>query len=433
MSLKNGSIRDTLKKTKERRRTQTCKQYELKIDTSHLSDKTHQQLDRLFLEAKWFHNHVLANGNVFEADYRIASVCVKTKDGFETREIRGLSSQMKQELIDRMRDNIRSLSGLKNHGHKVGALQFKSYIGSIPLKQQGTTYWIIDKHRVHIQGIKQRLKVRGLFQIPANAELASALLIRKHGDYYLHVTTYQTKPFVEKRKEALEDERSVGIDLGIKNQLTLSNGIRINYEVPITDQMKKLCRKLSKKKYYSHNWWKVKTKLDKAYDLTTSIKKDIRNKIVHQLTERFDVICYQDDPIKAWQRIWGRRILNTSLGGIISALEKKARTPRKVNRFIPTTGICSRCGARNQVTLADRIYECAYCGLVMDRDRNSAIDIEQEGTGVPTVRRELTPGDTLASTLMEYFNSIPYVKASMVVETGSPALVVEKPTILSRG
>ncbi|MHB2036167.1 MAG: hypothetical protein ACYCPW_05425 [Nitrososphaerales archaeon] len=69
-------------------------------------------------------------------------------------------------------------------------------------------------------------------------------------------------------------------------------------------------------------------------------------------------------------------------------------------------------------------------GLVIDRDLNAALNIEKEG--VPTVRRELTPADTLASTLVEYFNSIPCVRASMVVETGSSALIVKR-TIYSRG
>ena len=55
----------------------------------------------------------------------------------------------------------------------------------------------------------------------------------------------------------------------------------------------------------------------------------------------------------------------------------------------------------------------------MGRDLNSAINIEKEG-GVPMVHRELTPADTLASTLLEYFQKIPDVRASMVVETGSP-------------
>ncbi|MDG6906273.1 MAG: hypothetical protein JRN20_10865, partial [Nitrososphaerota archaeon] len=60
-------------------------------------------------------------------------------------------------------------------------------------------------------------------------------------------------------------------------------------------------------------------------------------------------------------------------------------------------------------------------------------NIEHEG--VPTVRRELTPADTLANTLKEYFDSIPHVRASMVAETGSLAKIVEqkKPTTFSRG
>ena len=428
---KNQIIRDTLKKTKERRKTQICKQYELKIDRSHLNKQTLKHLDNLFREAKWLYNHVLAKGNIFEIDYKIDTVNIKVKGHFETRNIERLSSQMKQEIIERMKDNIRSLSELKKNGQKVGRLKFKSELNSIPLKQYGNTYWIIDKHYVHIQGIKQKLRARGIFQIPTNAELASAFLIRKHGDYYLHITTYQN--IVDSTQTQEQERSSIGIDLGIKNQLTLSNGIRINYEVPISKQMKKLCRKLSRKQYRSHNWWKTKTRLDKKYDKTTRIKKDIQNKLVHKLKEQFYTICYQDDSIKAWQRIWGRRILNTSLGGITSALRKKAQTPIEIPRFIPTTQKCSRCGARNKTNLSDRIYRCRYCGIVIDRDANAAINTEKEG--VPTACRELTPADTLATTLVEYFNNIPYVRASMVIETGSLAVDrgLLKPTIFSSG
>jgi hypothetical protein len=71
---------------------------------------------------------------------------------------------------------------------------------------------------------------------------------------------------------------------------------------------------------------------------------------------------------------------------------------------------------------------------VIDRDLNAAINAEKKEELVPMVHREFTPADTLATTLLEYFNSIPHVRASMVVETGSPALVVErKPTTYSRG
>jgi len=432
---KNAKIRNTLKKTRERRVSQICRQYEIKIDRSHINEDSEQRLNRIFLEAKWFYNSILASQRILDLPkdhYKIEELQVKVRDQYETRTLECLSSQMKQEILDRTKDSIRGLSALRRNGHNVGGLKFKTEINSIPLKQYGNTYWIIDKHHVHIQGIKQPIRVRGIFQIPKDAELASALLIRKHGDYYLHVTTFLTKvvPVNTEHESQQHSERCIGIDLGIKNQLTLSNGIRINYEVPITEEMKTLCRKLSKKQYRSRNWWKTKTKLEKAYYKKSSIKKDIRNKLVHKLTEQFSTICYQDDSIKAWQRIWGRRILSTSLGGITSALECRARTLRRVPRFVPTTKKCSRCNARNETNLSDRIYECVHCDLVIDRDLNAAINIEKEG--VPMVRRELTPADTLAATLVEYFDSIPYVRASMVVETGSSAAIV-KPTIFSSG
>jgi hypothetical protein len=58
----------------------------------------------------------------------------------------------------------------------------------------------------------------------------------------------------------------------------------------------------------------------------------------------------------------------------------------------------------------------------MDRDYNSSINIETEGLKqVGTVRTELTPVEIEANTSMflGYFNSIPYIKASSVYESGS--------------
>jgi len=72
-------------------------------------------------------------------------------------------------------------------------LKFKSAIDSVPLKQFGNTWKIVGNKHVHIQGMKQSLRVRGIFQIPKDAEVASALSIRKHGDCFLHATIYQTK------------------------------------------------------------------------------------------------------------------------------------------------------------------------------------------------------------------------------------------------
>ena len=398
-------------------------------------------MERLFLEAKWFYNSIIASQDIFslpDDHYKAKQVTVKVKHSFETRTLDRLSSQMKQEILDRTKDSVRGLSILKRKGRRIGGLKFKSRVTSIPLKQYGNTWKVQDRNHVRIQGVKQkRLGVRGLVQIPEDAETTSALLIRKHGDYYLHVTTFQKQAAGASK----EKQRSVGIDFGIKNQLTLSNGLVVNYAVQPTIKLKRLQRELARRKKWSRNWCKTRDRLEKEQDRLFNRKKDIRNKLIHKLTTTFQVICLQDDAIKGWQKKYGKRIMNTGIGGVTSALKLKAQTPIQVRRFFPSTQTCSRCHSLYRIERKERTYCCKRCGLSIDRDLNAARNIEKEGLmtlkELPTenlTRRKVTPADTSASTLdlAKYLNNIPRVRASAVVETGSPAVVV-KPTIFSRG
>src|SRR5665811_338274 len=416
MSSKSEAIKATLKATKEKRKTQTCRVYEIKIDLSHLNHATQEHLNRLFLEAKWLYNHVLSQHNIFEIDDKIHEVPVKVKDIFEIRDLRCLSSQMRQSIISRAQDNIRGLSERKKKGYKIGKLKYKSEVQSIPLKQFGNTFKILDSKYITVQGLKQKLKVIGLKQIPEGADVANGNLIHKNGNYYLSITTYQEKT---KQMPAVE---SVGIDFGLSKQLTLSNGTAIQYMVPVSPKLRKLARKLSKQKLHSKNWNKTRIKLNKEYEKATNIKEDIKNKVVSHLKTKYGTVCFQDENIKAWQRIWGRKIMITSIGGIISTLKKKVHTPIEVNRMYPSTKTCSKCGNIQNITLDERVYVCKKCSNVMDRDYNSSINMEIEGLKqIGTVRTELTPVEIEANTLMflRYFNSIPYVKASSVYESGS--------------
>jgi putative transposase len=288
------------------------------------------------------------------------------------------------------------------------------------LKQFGNTFKILDKRYITIQGLKQKLKVIGLKQIPAGADIANGTLIHKNGNYYLSITTYQ-----EKTKLIPVVEKSVGIDFGLSRQLMLSGtGIAIQYTIPVSPKLRKLARKLSKQELHSKNWNKTRIKLNKEYDKATNIKQDIKNKVVSSLKDKYGTVCFQDENVKAWQRIWGRKILTTSIGGIISTLKKKVHTPVEVPKMYPSTKTCSKCGNIQDIALDERVYVCKNkkCGNIMDRDYNSSINIESEGLKrVGTVRTELTPVEIESSTLLflGYFNSIPYVKASSVNEPGS--------------
>ncbi len=419
MSLsKSETIKATLAATKERRKHQTCKTFRVKIASSHLSQETLHHLKMLFLEAKWLYNHILAQQDIFTLDYKYTTVTVKVKDQFETRSLTHLSSQMKQALLERTKDNIRGLAQRKAKGYRVGALRFKSRIRSIPLKQYGNTHKVLDRKYVRIQGIKQKIRVNGLGQLPEGAELANGVLLERHGDYYFSITTFQP------REQSSPPLRSVGTDFGVSTQLTLSVGIALRYSVSLAlkKRLRRLHQKLSRQKRWSRNWRKTRHLLEKAYAKLNDIKRDIRSKIVHFLKTKFRVVCFQAENLRGWQRLWGAKLLSTGLGGIIRALEERVHTPVRVDGWFPSTKTCSRCGAIREVRLDERVYSCSVCGMVMGRDLNSSHNIETEGLkNVGMVRTDFKPVETGASTpaWLEYLNRIPYVRASPVCETGS--------------
>jgi len=95
---KNSKIREKRKQTLLRRKTKEAKTFELKFDKSKISKTKLAILNRLFLEAKWSTNYIIANGILNfkpHMDYKVKTVPVKVCNTFQEREIQVLSSQMK--------------------------------------------------------------------------------------------------------------------------------------------------------------------------------------------------------------------------------------------------------------------------------------------------------------------------------------------------
>ncbi|MFX1537614.1 MAG: RNA-guided endonuclease InsQ/TnpB family protein, partial [Promethearchaeota archaeon] len=334
-----------------------------------------------------------------------------------------LSSQMKQGLHTQIQQDIQNLAKKKAKGYRVGKLKFKKYVQSIPLKQLNNTYYIDrERNRVRIQGLKKWMRIRGLKQIPNEAEFANAKLLQRHGDFYLHITTYTSK------QSRIIPEQSIGLDFGIKHQLTLSNGIKVEYNLLIPRRIRKLYQRLAKKQYGSKNYVKIKTDLQKAFRKWMNRKRDVTNKLTNLLTTHYQCICFQDDPIANWQRLWGRHILNTNLGALFTNLKERSVTPCIVDQWSATTKRCAACGYVLEVplSLSQRVFQCPECGYRVDRDVNAAQSIEHLGLqlvdfDVPAGRRELTPLETCTSTLalVDLLTQIPFVRASAVNERGS--------------
>ena len=397
---KNQKIKETGKATRERRKDMLCRVFEVKVDLSRMSKSQRNDVNTLFREAKWFRNAYLADNGLSD---KSRSVKVKVKDVFEERELTLLGSQIKQSIISEVKDSIRGLAVLKEKGHKVGALKFKSVCNCVNLKQFHVTYDIDkDRSRIRVQGIRKPFKVRGLEQIPDDAEIANAKFIRKASGLYFHITCYVPK------EEKHIPHRSVGIDFGISDNLVFSDGREpVNICVPESKGTKLASRRMNKALSHngnqkSNNHYKRKNKVRKAYEKDKNRRKDLANKAVHEILNNYDFIAIQDEMIHNWHKgIFGKQVQHSAMGVIKEEL-KNSSGVYVVSRDFPSTQICPECGKLTKHPLKMRSYTCQYCGYHHpSRDEKAAGSILEEAkriyrlSGIESV--ESRGGQTLCS------------------------------------
>ena len=402
-------IKDTLRKTRERRKTQRPVVYQLKLQN--LSRRVRELLKRAFLEAKWLYNWLVSDTERLNMPAnKISAVEVKVGEVFEERPLTVLGSQVKQEIADRLRDNLRALGKLKENGHKVGALKPKRFVNSIPLKQYGVTYSLdLTRNRVRIQKLGE-FRVLGLHQIPPGAEIASAVLVRKPSGYYLHVTCYLPGEHFSREPVG----KAVGVDFGVDSKLTLSNGLKVDFEMRETPRLKRLQRRLARTKKGSRNRERIRLLLRREHEKLNNKRRDAQNKVLAFL-RLYEVVVFQDDCVKGWAVLFGRQVHSSGIGGLKSRLRDSLETPVAVERFEPTTKECFACGKRHELSLSDRTIECD-CGWKCDRDVNAALVILKKGLGlgpdqaVGLDRPELKPPEREAAARI--LGSNPYIRVS---------------------
>jgi transposase len=391
---KNEKIRMSLKETKEKRKNQIPAVYQLKINLKSVDKTTKKRLFLLFLEAKWFYNYLVGDiKNRLNSDaYKIQKVNIKVGNTYKERNILNLSSHMKQSIISRTKQNLYALHKKKEKGEKVGKLKFKKKVNSIPLKQYGNTFIFTNqqKTRIKIQGFKKTFRVLGGHQIPPNAEIAKAEIVKRGKSIYIYVTCYINKQEYEKIIEERHRQNfnvPVGVDFK-PNGAVLSSKIKAEWKVEETRKLKRLQRKLSRQKRFSKNWYKTIEKINKEYEKINNIKTDIINKVTAFLSH-YNKVIFQDDDIASWKEgQFSKSIHHSSVGGIKRRLINSLHLSIEViDKYAPTTKTCSACGNIQEISLSERTYKCSRCKLEIDRDLNAAINmLKMVGLDRPEVK-----------------------------------------------
>lgn len=300
LSERNRKIKEHGAETRRKRRSQTCKTFKFKVNKSHLRKEQKEYLKMSLVEAKWIYNHILSQDDTFNIDYKTLSTVVhKDKDKNDiVSEIKYLGTSVRQELIQQIKNQIKGLSVLKSKGHDVGKLRFKSEFKSIKYKQYGITH-SIRGNRIKLQGCKRPIYVSGLKQLSKydNIDYTTANLVYDGYDYFITLTCYVDK----ENDNIINNDNICGIDLGLKDNITLSDGTKFSAYVEETERMKKLQRALARKQKRSNNWYKTKSLINKEYAHIMNKKNDIADKLVSKLSKEHSVIVTQDDNLNEWK------------------------------------------------------------------------------------------------------------------------------------
>lgn len=182
-------------------------------------------------------------------------------------------------------------------------------------------------------------------------------------------------------------DKSIGIDFGLKNFITLSNGEKINSPECLKKSLRKLKRlnkSHSRKKANSKNREKARIKLAKCYEKIANQRKYFNDCLSRYLVDNYDFIFIEDLNVQSMQKLWGRKVSDIAWYQFVSMLNYKAieqgKFVLKIDRFFPSSKLCHNCGYKNEaLNLSDRKWTCPICGEILDRDINASINILQEG------------------------------------------------------
>lgn len=183
---------------------------------------------------------------------------------------------------------------------------------------------------------------------------------------------------------------AIGIDMGIKNFYTDSNGTTIanpKYLEKFLRKLKREQRRLSRKQKGSKNRTKQRIRVATVYEKIVNKRKDFLQKESTKLIRENQTICIEDLKVKNMIRNHklAMHIASVSWSAFFTMLTYKAlwygNQLVKIDTFYASSQTCSVCGYRNNQVkdLSIRKWECPTCGTVHDRDHNAAINILQKG------------------------------------------------------
>ncbi|AGZ44247.1 transposase, IS891/IS1136/IS1341 [Actinoplanes friuliensis DSM 7358] len=281
-------------------------------------------------------------------------------------------------------------------GRPVGFPRFKSRRRTTPSVRFTTGSIRVEPDRMHVVLPRLgRLKLHESARKLARrldlgtARIMSATVRRDRGRWHVSFTVE-----VERAEHIPARPASVvGVDVGIKTLAVLSTGELIDnprHLVAAQQRMRSLARALSRKtgpdrrtgRRPSKRWEQAAARLGGAHTRVSNLRRDGLHKLTTRLTREHHTIVVEDLNVTGMlrNRRLARHIADAGFAEIRRQLAYKTGWNGGrlliADRWYASSKTCSACGTvKAKLALSEREYHCQACGLIIDRDRNAALNL----------------------------------------------------------
>jgi len=296
-------------------------------------------------------------------------------------EFKQINSQTLQDVIERLDRAFQGFFRRVKAKQKAGLPRFKgkNRYDSFTLKQHG---WKL-KEKDGCLEIKNIGRFRIKLHRPIEGIIKTLTIQRKQTGKWFAIFSCDNVP----EKLFPKTGKEIGIDMGCESFLTDSNGNKIEnprFFKKSQDILVMRQQRLSRRLKGSNRRNKARLLVAKIQEKIANQRKDFHFKVANKLIRENDKIYIEKlNSFKTWRNL-NRSLRDVSWFQFFSILKAKAEEAgRQIVEVLAknTSQICSRCGAMVPKELSVRIHKCS-CGLTIDRDWNSALNILRLGASL---------------------------------------------------